>query len=158
MNTRYVLTTRRIALYRGDFHCLHCRRLISDDPRRSRVQNRNHCPCCLWSRHVDLTQAGDRLSACKAQMEPVGLALKQSVRRYGPPNGGELMLIHRCIECGKLSINRLAADDFGETLLEIFERSRKMAPFIRRQLADGGILALRAADLAIVEVRLFGKN
>jgi hypothetical protein len=158
MNIRYAPTARGSRLYSGDFRCLHCRNIISADPRRSRVQNRNHCPYCLWSRHVDLSAAGDRLSACKAQMEPVGLTLKQSGRRYGPAEGGELMLIHCCVECGKVSINRIAADDFTETLLEVYEGSWKMAPFIRRQLAAGGILALRAADLTIVKARLYGKN
>ena len=158
MNTRYAPTTRGIQLYNGDFRCLHCRQLISAAPRFSRVLNRNHCPYCLWSRHVDLTQAGDRLSACKAQMEPIGLTLKLTPRRYSPADGGELMLIHRCVECGKLSINRIAADDFADTLFEVYEDSWKMAPFIRRQLAAGGILALRAAELPIVKARLFGKN
>lgn len=158
MNLRYAPTLRRSRLYSGEFRCLHCRQIISVDPGYSRVQNRNHCPYCLWSRHVDLTTAGDRLSACKAQMEPIGLTLKLSKRRYGRADGGELMLIHRCVECGKLSINRIAADDFAETLFEVYEGSWKMAPFIRRQLADGGILTLRAADLMIVKARLFGKN
>jgi hypothetical protein len=157
MNTRYTPALHRSLLYSGEFRCLHCHQIISVDPGRSRVHNRNHCPYCLWSRHVDLTVAGDRLSACKAQMEPVGLTLKQAKQRYGPADGGELMLIHRCKECGKLSINRIAADDFTETLFEVYEGSWKMAPFIRRQLADGGILALRAADLGIVKARLFGK-
>jgi hypothetical protein len=47
------------------------------------VRNRNHCPYCLWSRCLDLFRAGDRLSACKAPMQPVGLALKHTRKKYG---------------------------------------------------------------------------
>ena len=47
------------------FTCIHCKREISSDPILSGVNNRNHCPYCLHSRHVDLYQAGDRLNACK---------------------------------------------------------------------------------------------
>ena len=142
----------------AEFRCLHCRQLVSTNHLLSGVQNRNHCPYCLWSRHLDLYQAGDRLAACKAAMRPVGLTVKRAAKKYAAPYSGELMLIHQCVDCGKVSINRIAADDIAETLYQVYESSRKMAPFIRRQLQAGGILALRAADLNVVNVRLFGKN
>ena len=142
----------------SDFRCLHCRQIVSADNFLSGVQHRNHCPYCLWSRHLDLQRPGDRLAACKAEMRPVGLTLKTAAKKYAAPYSGELMLIHQCVECGKVSINRIAADDITETLYEVYQSSRKMAPFIRRQLQAGGILALRAADLNVVNVRLFGKN
>ncbi len=142
-----------------DFRCLHCGQTVSTNSGLSGVQHRNHCPYCLWSRHLDCYQAGDRMSACKAEMQPIGLTLKKAANKYRTPHHcGELMLIHRCVGCGKTSINRVAADDFAERLYEVYESSRNMAPFIRRQLQAGGILALRAADLPIVNTRLFGKN
>ena len=141
-----------------DFRCRHCRQIVSANPILSGVQNRNHCPYCLWSRHLDLSRAGDRMSACKALMRPIGLTLKRAPKRYGAAYAGELMLILECIECGKVSLNRVAADDFSESLFEVYQSSRKMAPFIRRQFAVEGILTLRAADLSIVNARLFGRN
>jgi hypothetical protein len=140
-----------------EFRCLHCRQVVPLDPSRSGVQNRNHCPYCLWSRHLDLAQAGDRLSACKAPMRPLGLTIKRSARRYGSFCSGELMLIHQCIECGKLSINRIAADDFAVSLLEVFESSRRLDAFTRRSLEGCGILPLQAADQTVVRSQLFGK-
>ena len=57
----------------ADFRCQHCGAYVSASRVLSGVSNRNHCPYCLWSRHLDLFEAGDRLAACKAPMRPVGL-------------------------------------------------------------------------------------
>ena len=59
------------------FRCTHCGAFVTRDTLLSGVVNRNHCPYCLWSRHVDWQRAGDRMSACKGRMYPVGLALKR---------------------------------------------------------------------------------
>ncbi|NJM07872.1 RNHCP domain-containing protein [Candidatus Gracilibacteria bacterium] len=47
--------TRYGPTYNGtqDFVCLHCGLYIAFHPQIAGVQNRNHCPYCLWSRHVD---------------------------------------------------------------------------------------------------------
>ncbi len=72
----------------GDFRCVHCRVMISANIALSGVNSRNHCPYCLWSKHLDLFKAGDRLSACKGAMKPVGLALKTSYKKYGHESQG----------------------------------------------------------------------
>jgi hypothetical protein len=148
----------RNQLINTDFRCSHCRQIVSANPILSGVQNRNHCPYCLWSRHVDLIQAGDRMSACKAKMRPVGLTLKRTLKRYGSACAGELMLIHECIECGKVSINRIAADDFAESLFEIFTSSRLLDSFTTIQIEKGEIRTLQPADHESVSARLFGRN
>ena len=113
----------------GDFECGHCRLHVSAEPRRSGVHNRNHCPYCLWSKHVDLRAAGDRLCACKGPMRPVGLALKRRHKKYAPAGAaGELMLVHQCAVCGAVSLNRVAADDSSQRLWEVFETSLAQRP------------------------------
>lgn len=107
----------------GDFRCLHCHTIVSAATWLSGVQNRNHCPYCLWSCHLDLFAAGDRLSACKGQMRPIGLTMKKSRNKYRLETGGELMLIHECTECGDLSINRIAADDDSDSVIKVFQTS-----------------------------------
>ena len=149
---------REKALYCGEFRCLHCGSLVSIDPFLAGVNHRNHCPYCLWSRHLDLLQPGDRLAACKAPMQPVGLALKRTPKRYAAYEAGELLIIHHCTGCGRLSLNRLAADDLPEQAQEVFYDSWRMAPFLRRQLVEQGITALQAADRELVESRLLGKR
>lgn len=144
--------------YFGDFTCTHCRNSVSADMAISGVNHRNHCPYCLHSKHVDLNEAGDRLSACKALMAPVGLALKASYKKYQQSHQGELMLIHRCQDCGKISINRIAADDIAENIYEVFLCSLQAPVQARAQLEKEGIRALRWEDEEIVLARLFGQS
>lgn len=128
-----------------DYRCLHCHAIVSVNSLYSGVQNRNHCPYCLWSRHLDHYQAGDRLSACKAAMQPIGLTLKITPKKFGPDRG-ELMLIHRCVDCGKLSINRLAADDLSEEIAAVYRHSLSLSKSLREEIDRAGIHLLRKSD------------
>jgi hypothetical protein len=142
----------------GDFVCLVCHNFVSAEAALSGVHNRNHCPYCLSSRHLDLYEAGDRLSACKARMRPMALTLKKTGKKYNQPNQGEMMLIHLCDECGKFSINRIAADDDSERVLEIFDGSRKLDAEMKALLTRAGITMLEAGDSRLVRERLLGRN
>ncbi|EKD49625.1 MAG: hypothetical protein ACD_63C00091G0008 [uncultured bacterium] len=70
---------------------------------------RNHCPYCLFSKHVDKGVPGDRKSECKGLMEPRGIVL--SYKGY--------VLVHHCLECGKVSNNKTAPDDSFDALIEL---------------------------------------
>ena len=62
----------------------------------------NHCPRCLWSKHVDVNP-GDRQAACRGMMSPIGVNLK----------GGEYIILNQCLKCGFEKKNKAAeADDF----------------------------------------------
>ena len=150
---RYGQSATRVA--DNGFKCAHCHGWVNTESGLSGVQNRNHCPYCLWSRHMDLYSAGDRLSACKSPMEPIGLTVKATSKKYGSCQG-ELMLIHFCTECKTLSINRIAADDDLKTALAVFEDEFQMDAYMRSRLEAAGIVALTSADSAIVRARLFG--
>jgi DNA-directed RNA polymerase subunit RPC12/RpoP len=141
-----------------NFQCLHCGAQVSTNPRFAGVQNRNHCPYCLYSRHVDLTTAGDRLCGCKAPMRPVGLTIKQTHKKYAREDSGELMLIHTCEGCASLSINRIAADDLADVILAIFEESLHMDDSLKERVSSQGIRLLVEADRRLVEIRLFGRK
>ena len=84
----------------GAFTCGQCGRAVGPLP--SGGHNRNHCPYCLYSRHVDAERSGDRASACKGMMEPIGV--------FERPNGEEV-IVHRCVRCGFERFNRVGADD-----------------------------------------------
>ena len=141
----------------GDFKCTYCHVLVSCAHLFSGVNNRNHCPYCLWSCHLDLYTAGDRLSACKAPMKPIGLTIKRSRNRYQSVPRGELMLIHECVECKSLSINRIAADDGPETVLSIFKTSLAFRHRSRVLYEQHGIVMLNAEDQEIVYTQLYGQ-
>lgn len=139
----------------SDFRCKHCHYYVSTNPILSGVNNRNHCPYCLYSRHLDLNRAGDRLAACKEKMRPVALALKQTHKKYGY-NQGELMLVHQCLECNRISINRIAADDDAEMIISIFRSSLTLDMHIRAQIDRNSIQILNETETDILYTRLFG--
>ena len=129
------------------FKCGHCHVYISAEPMLCGVNNRNHCPYCLWSKHLDLYQAGDRLAACKSLMRPVGLAFKRTRKKYEAV--GELMLVHLCIECGRMSLNRIAADDNVEKVWEIYTLSWE-------KQSQGEIGMLDQHSVGLVRAQLYG--
>lgn len=92
----------------GVFKCRHCRRFIGPVP--SGGWHRNHCPFCLYSRHVDDRVSGDRASICGSLMQPIG-----SFQRAK----GEHVVVHRCLGCGFERFNRIAADDDFELVLSL---------------------------------------
>ena len=135
---------------------MNCSLLVSAEHELSGVNNRNHCPNCLCSKHVDLVKAGDRKATCGARMQPIGLTVKHTGKKYGNAALGELMIIHRCSGCGKISINRIAADDSAGALLALYKRSQGMDAELLRRLQEMNIQPLQAADLTTVYSQLFG--
>jgi len=65
-------------------------------------RHRNHCPFCLYSRHVDGRRPGDRASRCGGSMAPVAAFTRRN---------GEHAIVHHCVDCGFERYNRIAADD-----------------------------------------------
>lgn len=108
------------------FKCRHCRTFVG--PTVSGGRHRNHCPRCLYSRHVDDRRPGDRASDCGSLMAPVA--------RFDRPNG-EPVIVHRCLGCGIERHNRLAADDsiLLLTWLPLVEARRRQRTGPRREEA-----------------------
>jgi RNHCP domain-containing protein len=122
------------------------------------VQNRNHCPACLWSRHLDWRSAGDRLSICRAAMQPIGLTTKHSRNKYAAERDGELMVVHQCTRCAAIVLNRIAADDSAAALLALYEESYSIGAAFQANLAASGISILTAHDSDLVRRRLYGQR
>ena len=61
---------------------------------------RNHCPQCLFSKHLDVNP-GDRLAMCNGSMKPVDVEQKSGVYR----------ILHKCIRCGFSRWNKSASED-----------------------------------------------
>ncbi len=68
----------------------------------------NHCPACLWSRHVD-NAPGDRAAECGGLMRPVAARYER----------GRYVLLHECQRCGVRKPNRAAAADNSELLIQL---------------------------------------
>lgn len=95
-------------------------------PQGAGSEHRNHCPNCLSSLHVD-EEPGDRASDCGGVMEPVGVWVRK---------GGEWALVHRCRRCGKISSNRVAADDNPLKLMSIAVKPLAFPPFPLERLEE----------------------
>lgn len=138
------------------FTCVHCHLYVSTSPLIAGVQNRNHCPYCLWSRHLDWREPGDRMCSCRAPMEPVALTTRRGRNKYAGERDGELMLVHRCTGCARHVINRIAADDDADAILAVFDASLVMGAAQSAELALQGIAPLGGAEGDLLRRRLFG--
>lgn len=68
----------------------------------------NHCPKCLWSKHVDV-HPGDRAEACQGMMRPIAVQQEH----------GEYFILHKCERCGLERRNKTAPEDDFEKLIEL---------------------------------------
>ena len=100
------------------FRCRHCRLDVSLTAPGTR--HRNHCPSCLWSRHVDDDVPGDRDADCAGSMEPIAVCVREN---------GEWALIHRCGGCSTVRVNRIAGDDNPLMLMRLAVRPLAQPPF-----------------------------
>jgi DNA-directed RNA polymerase subunit M/transcription elongation factor TFIIS len=81
------------------FECEHCGVIVEPLEEGS---YRNHCPRCLYSKHVDASGPGDRASACGGLMYPDHL--DQDGKKGW-------VIVHVCETCGKTIPNKAAPDD-----------------------------------------------
>ena len=65
------------------------------------------------------------------------------------------MLIHECVECQSLSINRIAADDDSESILTVFQDSF-MHSYQQLGCEEQGIIMLGADTIQMVQIQLYG--
>lgn len=85
-----------------DFSCEHCGRKVKGNGYT------NHCPTCLWSKHVD-KNPGDRAESCGGLMEPIA----------GEKEGQKLMITHRCERCGFERRGTLLPEDNFDAFVKV---------------------------------------
>ena len=91
---------RKFQRNKEDFTCEKCGHNVEGDGYT------NHCPKCLWSKHVDVFP-GDREADCGGLMKP------DSVEREGE----EYILSHVCKVCKYVKRNKVQKnDDFDEVV------------------------------------------
>lgn len=85
-----------------DFNCAHCGAVVHGNGYT------NHCPKCLWSRHVD-NNPGDRAATCGGMMRPVG----------AEKSGDGFIITHKCDACGKTIRQRAAENDDIDAIIAL---------------------------------------
>ena len=71
----------------------------------------NHCPKCLWSKHVDINP-GDRAEKCGGMMCPIKIQNEK----------GKFYVIHKCVKCGEERRKILEKRDSFDTALEVAKK------------------------------------
>ena len=100
--------SKKFTRTKEDFVCENCNTTVKG------TGYTNHCPKCLWSKHVDINP-GDRKSECKGMMKPVGVDIKS----------GEYILLHQCIKCRYEKRNSSSPEDDFEEILKLVRKSPK---------------------------------
>jgi hypothetical protein len=85
-----------------NFRCEHCKAEVVG------TGYTNHCPRCLWSKHVDVNP-GDRAASCGGMMKPV--RIQGSTPKY--------RIVHRCVLCGFERINSMQPLDSMEAIARL---------------------------------------
>ena len=88
-----------------EFICENCGRQVP----KLGYSCRNHCPYCLYSKHVDIDR-GDRLEDCHGLLEPIGIE-SNSKKGY--------IIIFKCQKCGKIRKNKAAEDDDMDKIIAL---------------------------------------
>lgn len=91
-----------------DFTCQYCKAQVEGNGYT------NHCPECLWSKHVD-ENPGDRSHRCEGMMEPT---FAESTRKG-------YKIHHKCQECGiKRRVKSVPEDNF-EVILALSSKPHR---------------------------------
>ena len=91
------------------FTCGQCGRMVLPLDNGS---YRNHCPFCLFSKHID-NAPGDRRETCGGLMAPVRIQYRA---------GKGYQIIHRCLSCGAERANKAAVDTIQPDDIEAIAR------------------------------------
>jgi len=92
--------TKKFTKVTEDFTCSNCGEVVKGNGYT------NHCPHCLYSKHVD-TYPGDRAAECCGLMVPKEVQVK----------GGAYTITHKCKKCGHTKPNKVSSeDDFNQVV------------------------------------------
>ena len=69
----------------------------------------DHCPKCLWGKHMDEEVPGDRESGCKGLMKP----------EYTEYVSGQTKIHYKCQSCGHKFVVRIGKNDDCGKITEI---------------------------------------
>ncbi len=94
-----------------NFTCENCGHSVS----KSSYTARDHCPVCLYSKHVD-KNPGDRLNPCQGLLKPIG------VEKFK----GTYKIIYQCEKCQELHKNIIEVEDSMEEIISLTVQKRKL--------------------------------
>lgn len=86
------------------FICENCGQKVE----KSSYTARDHCPYCLYSKHVDINP-GDRANTCQGLLEPIAIEkFKDSYK-----------ILYRCLKCGQTHKNIIEKEDNMDVIISL---------------------------------------
>lgn len=101
---------KRFNMIDEEFICEYCRKKVS----KLNYTARDHCPYCLYSKHVDI-MPGDRKNECCGLLVPI------SVEKYK----NTYKIVYKCNNCKQIHKNIIANDDNFDEILKIMQKPSK---------------------------------
>ena len=98
---------KRFNMVDENFICEYCGKEVA----KLNYTERDHCPYCLYSKHVDINP-GDRKNECCGLLEPMDIEKFKDTYK----------IIYKCQKCGKDHKNVMAVDDNFNKILEIMQK------------------------------------
>ena len=102
------MENRRFTEIDEEFICENCGKKVE----KLGYSCRDHCPYCLYSKHVD-KNPGDRAEECQGALEPISVEMN-------PKKG--YVIIYKCKKCGAIRKNKAATDDNMDLIIELSSR------------------------------------
>lgn len=100
------MDSKRFKMVNESFTCENCGHFVCEGKKIVR----DHCPYCLYSKHVDIFP-GDRKNSCGGLLKPI--ALEKFKASY--------KIIYKCEKCGEIHKNIMALDDNMELILDLMK-------------------------------------
>lgn len=91
------------------FICENCGAVVP----KLKVTSRDHCPNCLYSKHVDI-YPGDRKETCHGLLKPVGIERFKDTYK----------ILYECEKCGYKHKNVMASDDNFDKIIELSQNNK----------------------------------
>lgn len=87
-----------------EFICENCNKKVS----KLKYSARDHCPYCLYSKHVDINP-GDRANTCKGLLMPIDIEKYKNTYK----------IIYKCNRCNQFHKNIVAVDDSMDEIIKL---------------------------------------
>lgn len=91
------------------FTCENCGQQV----KKLNYSARDHCPYCLYSKHVDINP-GDRKNSCQGLLKPINIEKYKNTYK----------IIYKCQKCHQLHKNITANDDDFNKIIELSCQSK----------------------------------
>lgn len=95
---------KKFTMKNENFICDNCGKEVV----KSDYTARDHCPYCLYSKHVDIFP-GDRMNECKGLLEPI------DIEKFK----GGFKIIYKCEKCEEIHKNIALVDDNMNLIIEL---------------------------------------